>query len=90
MGCFNDLPNDVIWLILRIYLKKRLGLSDKSLLMYEVPWPIESMFSEEYIGPLTCKLALTSKRFLKVVKSKTVYFRRGWLFKKGALTDGLL
>jgi hypothetical protein len=87
MGCFNDLPKDVLWLIFRhriciIGLRLRFHPA-----FYEEPYEWKNSFSK-ILSETTCDLALLSKRCLKIIKSKTVSFGdAGWLFKKGALTN---
>lgn len=89
MGCFNDLPNDVIWLILRIPLQDYILFIKQDASVFEAPFSIRNSFGER-LSNITCDLALTSKRCLKIVKSKTLYFETrhqpAWLFKKGVLT----
>lgn len=86
MGCFNDLPKDVIWLIFRAELLNYCSLSPIS--AYQEPFPWTNTFSSD-LAQVTCNLALLSKRCLNVIKTKTVrpFRMAGWLFKKGALTN---
>lgn len=85
MGCFNNLPNDVIWLILRYKIAMIEFIAP--LKAYEEPFQWKNTFSCN-LCKTTCDLALLSKRCLKIIKSKTVSFGDvGWLFKKGTLTN---
>lgn len=93
MGTFNDLPNDIKWLILR-----RVIIEGEFMIRHAYLWeqgfnslPMNFADDTSNTGAETKKLALINKACLKVVKSKCYFVfnrngRRGWMFVKGALT----
>lgn len=90
MGKFNDLPQDVKWLILRRVLTMSMG---RHAYMWEEGYntlPKNVADNTWNTGTETRKLALINKACLKVVKSKCFLVPDSdelkWLFVKGALT----
>ena len=83
MASFDDLPKDVVWLIFRICVGKRI-LSDYYI--FEKGCDEATDFGGAS-GHQMRDLSLISKRYLKIVQSKCFKFERGWLFIKGALTN---
>lgn len=88
MGCFNDLPKDVVWLIFK---QATLMLLDNEAEIFEEGYPQVTSFVESL--HMKC-FACVSKNCLKLVKSKcfkaTISGYSGWLFRRGALTNGPL
>ena len=101
MGRFNDLPKELMWLILRIPIKHRINGDERKLKVYESPFNGYVNLFGSVLSTILCNFALISRRCLKIVKSKTLFFRPplpglyldktvcpggAWLFEKGALT----
>lgn len=87
MGCFNDLPADVKWLILRIFIKEEGYINDASL------WEDGTCILNDFVHHNACcckamrKAALVNQSMLKLIRSKCFRVKQGWVFIKGALTS---
>lgn len=94
MGCFNDLPKDVVWLVLRqTFVSQRL---DEATIGGHVAslWTLTQLEKENlslmgYYRSycyMMCNFALINQRCLNIVRTKTE--RRGngiWGFRSGTL-----
>ena len=89
MGCFNDLPQDVIWLIFQ-----RVIWSSNASYKFEKfeldGWSYCNDWGTR-MANTSVSLALINHRTLKAIRSKTIRLQenRGWWFIKGALTGRL-
>ena len=96
MGCFNDLPKDLKWLIFRASiintLRSKYGVST---FVWEVGDHSPNPFHRKgklvscygYVALQVCKLATLNKDTLRLVRSKCFKTDGGWFFIKGALTS---
>lgn len=92
MGCFYDLPTDVVWLIFRKVIRdffEMRKVSMVSMRYYEAPCKFPTKFDSAFV-PVVCDLATLNSKCLRVVKSKCkrLTFGRmiGWLFVAKAIT----
>jgi len=90
MASFNDLPDDVLWLIFQPlcidYLINHNYSSFSGLKHYET----YSIIPNNFNWDLSIKMkdfATINKKCLFLFKKKCVKFINGWLFTKGALTS---
>ena len=92
MGCFNDLPIDVKWLVFREMIKTILqhDYDEYEMKRWEFGFSFSNPFEPTRGSVCNClsDLAAIDRKTLKLVKSKC--FRtnrwRGWWFVAGALT----
>jgi hypothetical protein len=97
MGCFEALPNDVMWLVLRQVV--RLNSSEWVKDELDKPWwsytskPFYKPFSfdepNRYMAQVLIKLSLVSKRVRRILKSKcrkSQYSSGGFCFIAGAFS----
>ena len=87
MGCFNDLPKDVVWLIFRDVIVYSMRHPER----WEEPYAYINPFVNDglsYLGHpcwVICNLASLSLRSLALVRSKCYRVKSGWFFKRGAI-----
>lgn len=78
---FSDLPKDVVWMIFQFVIKDHFIITHSSE-PNENDFPC---FSKTTLTYVICRLSLINKTTLQLVKSKTIRYKDGWLFIKGAL-----
>lgn len=93
MGSFQDLPNDIKWLIMRLVI---IGDRDyKEIFMWERGYnafPSHKYWDCNHVVCNTRTMSLINKTTLRIVQSKCKhvyddYSGKGWVFKAGALTE---
>lgn len=85
MASFNDLPDDVLWLIFQplcIEEVYRTYGAHYGLKVFEIPFHIPNHFSRTNFE----SLATINKKCLNLFKKKCKKYGYGWLFIKGALS----
>jgi hypothetical protein len=91
MGTFNQLPNDVKWLIFRLIAMDAIKTRGYPPHFFSEGHEHANLFNLTYITEPMIDLALVSKSCLKVIRSKCYkcFDGRldGWLFRRGALDD---
>lgn len=91
MASFNDLPQDVLWLIFRKVIVCTISTIDLLILYEEDGYYKANSFNSDFHGYVlqTIHLALINKKSLKLIRSKCVKrkYIKNWWFIKGALTQ---
>jgi hypothetical protein len=85
MTTFNDLPDDVLWLIFQPLCIEEMSEnygSHYGLKVFEIPFPIPNHFNRTNFN----SLATINKKCLNLFKKKCKKCMYGWLFIKGAIT----
>ena len=85
MGCFNDLPNDVKWLVFREIALSHIRVWGMRLTAWEEGCLVANSLTS-HVGFQMMHLSLIEKRTWKLVRSKCFKFSLGWLFIRGAIT----
>ena len=85
MGRFNDLPKDVKWIVFIQALSFPLHAMHL-MASYECTQPYANRFHWPVAQQLSI-WALLSKECFNIVRSKCYKAERGWVFRKGALTQ---
>jgi len=86
MGCFNDLPKDVVWLIFRINVMH--FIQRNRIESWEEGVYCPNPFFSANVKPaqMMSVFAQLNKRTLSIVRSKCFKFKGGWFFIKGAIS----
>lgn len=85
MASFNDLPDDVLWLIFRNVVIGIIYKYDSKLEYYEIPSNWINSFTWPSAEQMRV-LALINKKSLLLIRKKCFKKHYGWLCIKGALT----
>lgn len=96
MASFEDLPQDVLWLIFQNVIKIAIKPVYPNVCWFEEPHPIlnplsnNPYFMDDYLKE-TVKLSLINKNCFRLVKKKCVRKNKNeWMFIRGALTNKYL